>query len=872
MSLTIALHRSARCCALGLAVAFGVFTVEPAGVGAVPVSSVAEQQSPGQLGQGAQQLRRVSESLEKQLGAQHPLVLRSWLLVASFLEIEGEFVAADRLYRHVLEARLASLGPDHLDTAEAAAALAGLRTKQGRFDEALSLHQQALSIREKHRGASASATLESLQGLAALYSRQGQWDVAERLWRQVLQRRRRQLGEQHPETLLALNNLGMLMERQSRWHEAELFYRQAQVGFEQVWGKDDLAATLAAENLARMLMLRGELVQAESLQRRALAARERLLGKASPRLAVALGNLAETLTIQGREAQATPLLERGLLLMKAGTGAEHPEAITLLQNLAVNRWLRGRSEEGLALMREAQDLETLQLQREVSLLPQSDRSALLNSVGEAWLAGFSMATEHPSNPASIELAWRARLNRHGLLQSLARHQAMLSRQSGSSRELVQRLQSLQTQLADLSMDLTRRQALLHERAELERQLYRSLPQLQPTVVTPESVARALPASGVLVELQRYERFDPRQPPASRWGTPQLIALVLPSQASGRQPSLIPLGDLEPFEQAVKTARLATLRGDLQAEGLWLSAAERLWLPLQTSLQGYDHLALSLDGDLHQIPIAFLQAALPAVQMQLLTSGRDLLVGTPPRSLSPPLVLADPVFATTRTGQGALARLGPWSRLPASLQEGRHVAEVLDAGLLHGSAATATRLSEVRHPVVLHVATHGYFLPEPSRGQPAGDGGMEPLQRSGLVLAPSHNDSYLTAAEVSVMDLEGTRLVTLSACDTGRGVRRTGEAVYGLQRALRVAGAQATLLSLWKVDDRATRVWMERFYALTRKGIPLWSALQQVQQQFRIDPELRNKGWSHPFYWAAWQLVGGDLQLLREDGGPTPLRL
>lgn len=97
------------------------------------IGAPAWAQTPGALEQGAEQLQRVSKSLEQSLGPRHPLVLRSWALVASFLEIQGEFAAADRLYQRVLDGRLASQGPTHLETADAMAALAGLRSKQGRF-------------------------------------------------------------------------------------------------------------------------------------------------------------------------------------------------------------------------------------------------------------------------------------------------------------------------------------------------------------------------------------------------------------------------------------------------------------------------------------------------------------------------------------------------------------------------------------------------------------------------------------------------------------------------------------------------------------------------------------------------------------------
>ncbi|MFS6827266.1 CHAT domain-containing protein [Cyanobium sp. ATX-6F1] len=229
----------------------------------------------------------------------------------------------------------------------------------------------------------------------------------------------------------------------------------------------------------------------------------------------------------------------------------------------------------------------------------------------------------------------------------------------------------------------------------------------------------------------------------------------------------------------------------------------------------------------------------------------------------------------------------WSPLPASAEEGEVIAQGLK-GLgvkpLMGAAATTGALLQARGPKVLHLASHGYFS--------EGASGCDPLLNSGIVLAgadasrlpnkacggvPSApgdqaaqagrsanaaaaaDDGYLTAKEASGLQLDGTELVVLSACNTASGTLQSGEGVYGLQRALTVAGARSTLLSLWKVDDAATREFMKRYYELLHKGVGRMEALVQVQEEFRSHP--KQKDWGDHKYWAAWQLTG--------DGGPVP---
>lgn len=141
------------------------------------------------------------------------------------------------------------------------------------------------------------------------------------------------------------------------------------------------------------------------------------------------------------------------------------------------------------------------------------------------------------------------------------------------------------------------------------------------------------------------------------------------------------------------------------------------------------------------------------------------------------------------------------------------------------------MKRAQSPRILHIATHGFFLPNlpeavhaTSRGavldldeRRPGPSGENPLLRSGLVLAGANqrksgdDDGLLTALEVSSLDLTGTQLSVLSACQTGVGQVQNGEGVYGLRRALVLAGVRTQVVSLWKVDDAATQAFMGHYY-------------------------------------------------------------
>jgi CHAT domain-containing protein len=253
------------------------------------------------------------------------------------------------------------------------------------------------------------------------------------------------------------------------------------------------------------------------------------------------------------------------------------------------------------------------------------------------------------------------------------------------------------------------------------------------------------------------------------------------------------------------------------------------------------------------------------------SGRDLLRQSgddPPRA--PPLIVADPSFDSVTAVSTAPSSSSVFRRsrdfpavrfpsLPGTAAEAAAIKRfVPDANLLTGGNATETALKHARGPRFLHLATHGFFLEDQHRVR-EGRAWREledPMLRSGLVLAGANaggsgaDDGILTALETLGLDLAGTRLVVLSACQTGLGDVRTGEGVFGLRRAFVIAGAQTLVMSLWSVDDDITQLMMEDYYARLARGQDRIGALRQAQLSLLADPRV-----SHPYFWAGFIASG-----------------
>ena len=202
-------------------------------------------------------------------------------------------------------------------------------------------------------------------------------------------------------------------------------------------------------------------------------------------------------------------------------------------------------------------------------------------------------------------------------------------------------------------------------------------------------------------------------------------------------------------------------------------------------------------------------------------------------------------------------------------------------VLTGADATEEKLKGLHGPRILHVATHGFFLSDQqvaaaalrpvsfSAETPPLPLGENPLLRSGLALAGANarrsgesDDGILTAAEAAQLDLRGTQLVVLSACETGLGQVEEGEGVYGLRRALVLAGAQAQLVSLWKVADAQTQGLMVDYYQRLLKGEGRSAALREAQKAMMANPATQ-----HPYYWAAFVPIGSWTPIEGEIGNP-----
>ena len=832
-------------------------------------------------------LIRALKIRERTLVSDHPDISTSLSNLAVLYKNKGDYAKAEDFYLRAIEITENTLGPNHASTATIVNNAALLYKIKGDYAKAEHLYLRALAITETALGTNHPDTAKSLNNLAQLYSGQGTLSKAEPLQLRALEILTKALGPYHHEVATGLNNLALLYKIHGDYTKAEPLYQRALAINKKALGSDHADTAISLNNLAALYEKQGFFSKAESLLLRALVITEKALGPDHSDTAISLNNLAALYDNKRAYDKAEPLFLRALAITEKSLGPNHPSNAVSLNNLALLLSRQGAYDKAEPLLRRSLGIQSLFLQSQLPLLPQAGRLAQVKILDDSWEFVFSGAERSSS---AAELALFSRLNRYGLLLDIEQRQALLSRSSETSRNLADQIASLTNNLADIKTTEAQREALGKRREELEKELYRLLPSLKPQLVEPTQVARLLPAGAVLVEFQRYMPFDGRQKEEQRWGAPRYLALVLNPAGSTRAVDLGPAAAIDPLiARALKEAEAGS--GDPTT--LWRQVNEKVFpTHLLQLLAGANQWILAPDGELSRIPYATLPSPgdprrrLPdTVTLQLISTGRSLLPqnSSTDSALTKPLVLADPDFGPPpANGSG-------WRRLPASAKEGQGVSKLLRAALYEKADATTSVLTKAENPSLVHIASHGYYAsasasprptpaPPPVAGLRSSIAGLPPsredaMLNSGIVLAGANlslrpdrsppsspaasesnaDDGYLTAKEAAQLRLRGTELVVLSACDTASGEQQSGEGLFGLQRALSVAGARSTLLSLWKVDDDATAHFMERYYTLIKQGKGRMEALLAVQDEFRMRPLL--PAWEDYRYWAAFQLVG-----------------
>jgi CHAT domain-containing protein/tetratricopeptide (TPR) repeat protein len=848
--------------------------------------------------------RRVLSIREKLLGPEDVEVATSLNnLSLVYLETE-QYSKAEPLIHRALAIKEKVLGPEHLSLASTLINLGIINQKRGDYASAEPFYQRALAIRKKELGEENPEVAAVLDNLGLLYSELGDYAKAAPLHQKALAIFEAALGAEHPEVAIAVTNLALCYRDLGELNKAEQLHQRALAINEKLQGPEDISIAQSFYNLGEIYSERGEYTKAEQICRRALAIAVKAVGPEGidvARIHDALGFLYRNL---GDDAKAESSFHRALTIWEKTLGTNHPYLVSPLNNLAMLHAAKNEMEQVISFQSRANAVTEHNLRLNLSSGSERQKLAYLATLTNQADRTISWYFHNPNNQQAGDLAATIILQRKGRALDAASNNlnALRGRFNTEDQALLDRLSETRSGIARLvlggfqetSSDQYRvRIKALEDQAETyEAEIGRRNSEFraQSLPVTLAAVQSSIPANAALIEFATYRPFNAK---TAKYGQPRYLACVLRREGGANWKEI---GELKIVDKAIAALREA-LRDPKRSDVKNLARAvdKRVFQPLRTLVAEANQLLISPDGNLNLIPFGALmdeqgRYLVERYSISYLTSGRDLLRLQVARdSQSGPLVMAAPDFGgrtqilaarlrkqTNGARQESVA--STFSRLyfpplPYTAQEGEAVrASLPGATLLTKREANKAALLQMRSPMLLHIATHGFFLEDlklapvgergfqivgddPQRSLRGTEGGSirieNPLLRSGLVLAGANehkpdDNGILTALEVTGLNLWGTKLVVLSACDTGVGEVKNGDGVHGLRRALVLAGSETQVMSLWAVSDKGTRDLMVPYYRLLQKGLGRGEALRQVQLE-----TLKNVSRRHPYYWASF---------------------
>lgn len=778
----------------------------------------------------------------------------------------GRFAEARAEFAEVVKVRERLLGPKDLETITSWNNLADAGMRLGEFEQARTLFERAVTAAEGTRFADHPVLARVLSNLASLCSRQGRPRDAEPHLERALAILEKNFGVDHPDRVQPLCTLASLALARSQPELAEPRLAEALRLLKRTSAEHPQIGVVQVLS-ARCQLARGDTEAAAASASAATRLFERVYGdEGHIDLANALVARSDVALARGEVAEAHGCATRALGLLRRWLGEDHPATSVAYAKLGHLAALRGEDRDAVQLLLKSLASRPAALERQVPTLSEGDRVAWVKSQ-RAVLDELLALTARPGAEVAPEVVhaqvtrWKG-LVANGLLRGRNAFRDREAGLGGEGRRARDELASVLTELARVGADYGSRSAaqrratlalLSARKANLERELASAV--AKP--VEDEAHSRAsVPLAGgdVLVDWIVYEADKEAR----------LCAFVL---GGTRAPRRYELGPVAPITAAIDAHRQLLRRvivpsRDGSAEAVLTGVAAKVRAlvldPFQEEWRRASRLWLVPDGPL--VLLAF--AALPSTRGSgFLVEDHELtLLATCSEPPVPEGSSSRPAAVTALLVGGVTYGAPRFPELPGTETEVATLRELWLRGhpkdpvaILRGSAATETEVRRALPGIsYVHFATHG-FCEDPAAGEP--DLGLLGI-RSGIALAQGAggDDGLLTAEELSWCDLSACRLVTLSACETGLGSVQNGQGLAGLRRSLRIAGARATLTTLWPVEDRAAQDLMTRVYAwIWVRGATPSRALRQAQLEVLAERRKATPGQDVPGGWAGFVL-------------------
>lgn len=805
-----------------------------------------------------------------------------------FAQQAADIEKALKNFESIAEAQSFLLGEDNPEYATTLNDIGYCHSILGDYNKALEYHRQAAEIRRSVLGEDHPDYATSLNNIGGCYSEMGDYGKALEYNRQAAGIRKSALGGDHPDYAASLNNIGSCYSNLGDYGKAMEAYRQSSDILKAALGENHPDYAVAINNIGYCHSRLGDFGKAIEYYRQAAGIIKSLSGEDHPDYATTIINIGYCHSRLGDYRNALELYEKSLDIRKTYLGEQHPDCVAPLRGIGICDLNLNDYESASNIFNEFYSLLTTNILNDFGYLTHRSRIKywdMYSPYFQYQLPALSMILQ--SFPSFLQTAYDGVIFSKGLLLNAETQMRDLILESGDEGILAlydqlclnrqqlgkeyekpvaeRRTESLAATCDSLEMDLIRKSKVF---GDYTRNLRIRWTDVQSRL-SDDDIAIEFLTVPMAKDVTKY------------------CALTLRKGYSA--PHFVELFDLKDFKALSKTAGTNTIYA-------YPKLYDLVWKPLEKEIGNCANIYFGASGVLYQTAIEYADNGNGPLSEQKnlyrLSSTRQLATikekseaktasiygglqyGAPMETLVadsrkyPSRSMDDDIFFCVdsldlrdlKDGLGA-------ADLPATLTEAGDIADTMDKAQYEetlttgeeGTEASFKALSGQRKKII-HVATHGFYwtgVEAEKIGRMIGrlelmEAGSEnriredkSLSRSGLLFSGANNalmpgyrkldgvnDGILTAREIAGMDLRGTDLVVLSACQTGLG-EVSGEGVFGLQRGFKKAGVNALMMSLWKVDDEATSMLMKEFYDnYLSKGMDLQHSLHEAQKTVR----------------------------------------
>jgi len=781
----------------------------------------------------------------------------------------GRYSQAESFTSGALDIRREKFGADNIGMAASLNNYGVLHYNLGRYNESEKTLAEALTnIRSNGLHSSMPYSIV-MNNQAMLFQSIGRFEEAEASLKEAIQVAEKFQDSKSRNHLKFLSNLALLYQQMGKYPQAETIY----LGMEKRLGKNNPDYASMLTNQAALYMLMGKENKVEGLLKSAAAIYKNSFGDEHPAYAKVISDLGNFYRITGNNANALPLLEKALTIREKTLGKTHPHYAQSQEDLAIYHWKNNAPEKAYQLYKETMTKSLEFINTYFPPMSEAEKTKYWDVLSPRFQRFYNFAVEASAViPATVSDLFNYQIATKALLLNSTNRvkQSILNSKDGllirdyltwmDQKEQLARLYAYskgELKAQHINLDSIEQATNAMEKSLSERSKDFSSGYATSTIAYTR-IRDLLADNEAVVEIIRVRKYAQQFTNDAHY-----VALILKKGAH------LPVMKVFQNGQQLETRYAKYYRNTIQQKIEDGYSYDQFWTPVESELTGKKVIFLSPDGVFNQINLNTLKKPeggyfINRYDLTIVGNSKDLV------ALKSKKVAGGSKSATLlgfpEYGGESIAAL-PGTRLEVDAISSILKTSGYKLNVLTQASASEAKLKAAKSPELLHIATHGYFLEDVERtgsafGIHLDNANNNPLLRSGLMLAgaartlsgasspnlESNDNGMLTAYEAMNMNLEGTQLVVLSACETGLGDVKAGEGVYGLQRAFLVAGADALIMSLWKVDDDATQQLMKSFYVN-------WVKLRNKQKAFKQAQVELMARYKEPYYWGAFVMVG-----------------